>query len=208
MDQSSDIARRNPSQARARVTVDTIFEATARILERDDAARLTTNHIAERAGFSIGTLYGYFPNKQALLRALALREMKRQEAHVMTALNTAGCARSADDLVRIVVRAALRPFEGRNRLRLAMMRLLARDPDIMAAARRVQEYVMDILLREISTRGLGSTPLPCPTARFTRLAAVSGAIQTTAIERLDIFETQAFEDEIVKLVLQGVKPGF
>ncbi len=77
-------------QARAAATVDTLFEAAARILESGDAARLTNNRIAERAGFSIGTLYGYFPNKRGLLRAMALREARRQQVHVLAALDEAG----------------------------------------------------------------------------------------------------------------------
>ena len=54
------LQRRKPTQARARATMDMIFEATARIIERDGIAALNTNRIAERAGVSIGTLYEYF----------------------------------------------------------------------------------------------------------------------------------------------------
>jgi AcrR family transcriptional regulator len=201
MSQSSNIVRRNPSQARAMTTVDTFFEATARILENGDVARLTTNHIAERAGFSIGTLYGYFPDKRSLLRAMALREAKRQEARVLQALELAGPDRTAEDLVRIVVRAVLRPFEGRNRLRLAMMRLLARDADVVAAASAAQNHVLSVMLREISVRRTGVMAMPGADTRFMVHAAVCGAVQAAATERMDIFETQAFEDDIVRLVM-------
>ena len=43
------------------------------MLERDGAAGLTTNRVAERAGVSIGTLYQYFPDKTAILLATARR---------------------------------------------------------------------------------------------------------------------------------------
>ncbi len=205
MSQSSDIVRRNPSQARAVTTVDTFFEATARILENGDAARLTTNHIAERAGFSIGTLYGYFSDKRSLLRAMALREAKRQEARVLQALELAGPDRTAEDLVRIVVRAVLRPFEGRNRLRLAMMRLLARDADVVAAASAAQNHVLSVMLREISVRATGVMAMPGADTRFMVHAAVCGAVQAAATERMDIFETQAFEDDIVRLVMLAMQ---
>jgi AcrR family transcriptional regulator len=204
MGQSSDIMRRSPSQARATTTIDTFFEATARILESGDGPRLTTNHIAARAGFSIGTFYGYFPDKHALLRAMALREAKRQEAHVLRALQLAGPDLGAEELVRIVIRSVLRPFEGRNRLRLAMMKLLARDADVLAAASALQNHVLDLLLREIAARTNGALMPLRAEARFTVLAAVSGAIQAAATERMDIFEAQAFEDEIVALVLSSL----
>jgi AcrR family transcriptional regulator len=65
--------RKAPRQRRSRTTVAAILEACACLLGRDGYADLTTNRIAERAGFSIGTLYEYFPNKEAIAAALATR---------------------------------------------------------------------------------------------------------------------------------------
>lgn len=73
-DDRSTFQRRRPKQARSRATWDAILEATAQILERDGAAGFNTNAVAERAGVSIGTLYQYFPDKQAILVATAERE--------------------------------------------------------------------------------------------------------------------------------------
>jgi AcrR family transcriptional regulator len=67
--------RRSPRQARSRATWEAIVEAAAQILERDGAAGFNTNSVAERAGVSIGTLYQYFPDKQAILAAAAKREL-------------------------------------------------------------------------------------------------------------------------------------
>lgn len=54
--------------------VDAILTATARILAQGGAARLTTNRVADVAGVSVGSLYQYFPDKQALMAALIERE--------------------------------------------------------------------------------------------------------------------------------------
>ena len=62
--------RKRPRQARAAATVDAIFEATIQVLLTDGPLRLTTTRVAERAGVSVGTLYQYFPHKQALFYAL------------------------------------------------------------------------------------------------------------------------------------------
>lgn len=67
---SSLTPRKSPRQARAVVTLDAIFEATLQLLLRDGMHRLTTTRVAERAGVSVGTMYQYFPNKQALIHAL------------------------------------------------------------------------------------------------------------------------------------------
>ena len=67
--------RKRPSQARSRDTVDVILRAAARVFAAQGYAAGTTNRIAEAAGVSVGSLYEYFPNKDALLVAL-------MEAHI------------------------------------------------------------------------------------------------------------------------------
>jgi len=65
--------RKTPAQSRSRVTVEAIYEATIQVLLRDGMNELTTTRVAERAGVSVGTMYQYFPNKQALVYALNAR---------------------------------------------------------------------------------------------------------------------------------------
>lgn len=74
--------RKLPVQARSQVTVEAIFEATIQVLLRGGARMLTTNRIAETAGVSIGTLYQYFPGREALLYALVGRHLERTSAAV------------------------------------------------------------------------------------------------------------------------------
>jgi AcrR family transcriptional regulator len=65
--------RKRASQERSRATVDALIEATARILVREGFDRASTNRIAEVAGVSIGSLYQYFPGKEALVAAVMER---------------------------------------------------------------------------------------------------------------------------------------
>jgi AcrR family transcriptional regulator len=58
---------KRPSQARAKFTVQAIYDAFVRIWQRDGWERLTTRAVALETGISVGTLYDYFPNKLALL---------------------------------------------------------------------------------------------------------------------------------------------
>src|SRR6266446_11005229 len=84
--QAIEIKRRIPQQARAGETVSLILEATAQILEAGGLAAFTTNAVAGRAGVSIGTLYQYFANKNALIHALAERELQAALGRVRAAL--------------------------------------------------------------------------------------------------------------------------
>ena len=69
--------RKKASQNRSRALVDTLVEATARILVREGFDQASTNRIAAKAGVSVGSLYQYFPSKEALVAAVM--ERHRQE---------------------------------------------------------------------------------------------------------------------------------
>ncbi len=73
MPQKNYEPRRKPNQKRARVTFDAILEASAQLLAEQGYAGTTTNAIAERAGVSIGSVYEYFPGKDAIFAALKAR---------------------------------------------------------------------------------------------------------------------------------------
>jgi AcrR family transcriptional regulator len=62
--------RKYASQERSRLTVNALLEATARILVREGFDQASTNRIAAVAGVSVGSLYQYFPSKEALVAAL------------------------------------------------------------------------------------------------------------------------------------------
>jgi AcrR family transcriptional regulator len=65
-----------PKQQRSKDTVDVILAATARVLVKEGFDRASTNRIAEQAGVSIGSLYQYFPSKEALVAALVERHIE------------------------------------------------------------------------------------------------------------------------------------
>lgn len=79
--------RRAPRQERSRTTVDALFEATARLLDQAGLEGATTARIAHVAGVSIGSLYQYFPRKEALFGALTERAMAHDLTRVREAVD-------------------------------------------------------------------------------------------------------------------------
>ncbi len=69
--------RKTASQERSRTTFDALIDATARILVREGFDKASTNRIAEVAGVSIGSLYQYFPSKEALVVAVIERHQQK-----------------------------------------------------------------------------------------------------------------------------------
>lgn len=79
--------RKNASQDRSRATVDALVEATARILVKEGYEKASTNRIAEAAGVSVGSLYQYFPSKEALVVAVIDRHNQDTMRLVRSALS-------------------------------------------------------------------------------------------------------------------------
>lgn len=71
--------RRRPTQERARATCEAVLDATVKIAHREGLDAITTNRVAEVAGVSIGSLYQYFPNKDAIFEALHHRHAEESE---------------------------------------------------------------------------------------------------------------------------------
>jgi AcrR family transcriptional regulator len=100
--------RKTAVQARSRETVDTILRATARVLVRDGYDRASTNKIALAAGVSIGSLYQYFPSKEALVLALVERHVEEMADIVRSEfprLVLLPLTEAAEKVVRLMVAA-------------------------------------------------------------------------------------------------------
>jgi AcrR family transcriptional regulator len=98
--------RKRPKQSRSLATVEAILTATTHILTEDGYDQLTTNRVAERAGVSIGSLYQYFPNKEALIFALAehhTNEIAKLAQHHLVESR----GRSVLDILQQIVKAAI-----------------------------------------------------------------------------------------------------
>ncbi len=98
--------RKTPRQARAEATLAAIFEATVQVLLADGERCLTTTRVAERAGVSVGTMYQYFPHKQALLYAA----LQLHLTHISAAFEAAcheGRGRTAAEMAALLVDAFL-----------------------------------------------------------------------------------------------------
>ncbi len=81
------LARKKPQQERSRMTVDAILQASAEMFAKLGYAATTTNKVAVRAGVSVGSLYQYYPNKDALLMELLERHHADVEGVLAIALS-------------------------------------------------------------------------------------------------------------------------
>jgi AcrR family transcriptional regulator len=78
--------RREPQQLRSRQRVARILSAAARLIEREGVGAVNTNALAKKAALPVGTLYQFFPNREAVLEALMAQQLERFSAHLLPLL--------------------------------------------------------------------------------------------------------------------------
>jgi AcrR family transcriptional regulator len=116
---SPEIAvRKAPRQARSTQLVNDILEAAVRVLQREGAQRFTTARVAEMAGVSVGSLYQYFPNKEAILFRLQTQEW--QQTSTLLAGILSDLSRPPLERLRVAVTAFFRSECDEAELRVAL----------------------------------------------------------------------------------------
>lgn len=144
--------RKTPSQSRSGETVAAIVEAAAQVLERDGLERFNTNAVAARAGVSIGSLYQYFPGKDALTVALIQREGRRFHDDMAAALAQRGGRAGLEYALGACVRQQLR--------RPQLARLLDREEGRPALRGEVANPELKDLFAAIVKRAVPRHPHP------------------------------------------------
>jgi AcrR family transcriptional regulator len=140
-------ARKQPRQQRSRETVTVILEAAARVLEERGLEGYNTNAVAERGGISVGSVYQYFPNKDALTLALIAAFEEELLEKVRKAI-AASEGKSLTASLNLVVRAQLEVHSeraGLNRILEAEEDRLRPTSANSLAARELQELVRALL---------------------------------------------------------------
>jgi AcrR family transcriptional regulator len=186
-------ARRTPRQSRSIETVKAIFEASARILQRDGVQGLTTGRIAEVSGYGLSTIYDYFPTKEAILVAMARQELDRT---FQTLQKAVGSTNDADGEVatRTLIRAMIRGFGGRQRMRGALIETMIARGHSAELAQPVDKIAALLLATDSAVAGRLS-----PESLYVLTRSIIGAIRAWAMEGGVRVTPQALEFELVEL---------
>ena len=199
-DTVDDPLRKKPSQTRALRTIDTLFEAAGRILASEGEAGFTTNRIAERAGFSIGTLYQYFPSKEAIVVAMVRRHRDRvlRELDVMLDRCVAG-EYDAEHALRLYIRQLVDAF-GRGQKAQRLLARLGWQLDAPAAIVAAMDDGAERIRAALERLDDPELPVPDAPTLYMLTRAVIGAVRSAAVEESAMLDDPRFEEALFRMV--------
>jgi AcrR family transcriptional regulator len=201
---SSAEPRKLPRQRRSAATVDRILVAAARIFDERGYRATTTNHVAQAAGVSIGSLYQYFPNKDALLVALA-------ERHIDDIASRFGerLARlredqpGLDDTVRALLDLTIE-VNDTSRLHAILFSDCPRTPALTDRLDRFSDLLVSEVAWHLQRTGTDGTD-PELRARLV-VAAVDAAVHEVVLAEPPGPDRLAAVNELVAVTVHGLKP--
>lgn len=195
--------RREPTQERAQKTIQTLFKAAAHILDKEGEAALSTNKVAAVAGFSIGTLYQYFPSKEMLVRAMAARgqDLVLQELEsYLCALESRADVQQMDgrELLGKAIHILLLGFGSGKGLSRTLIRLgwTLEKPDETASAVRQVADRLSIFFERIDHPALQA---PSAAQLFVLTRSVIGTLRSASLEKSPLLASPAFEEALTQM---------
>lgn len=196
--------RKIASQQRSQATVEALLDATARILVREGYDRASTNRIAAVAGVSVGSLYQYFPNKEALVAALIARhtrEMLDLLKQAMEAVATLDLETAMRELIRAMVDAH-RVDPALHRIFDEQIPRMGQLDEIEAIDREAYALVRAYL--EARRHEIGVEDLD--TATFICVTTVETLTHEAVLRHPDTIDPASLVEEVTRLVVGYLRP--
>jgi AcrR family transcriptional regulator len=209
----SKAARRRPSQERSRELVRAVREAGRLLLDEAGPEALTTNRIAERAGVSVGSLYQYFENKEAIVKAIYDEASQEEREGVAELL---GKLRAMDPKERLRVGVVYAAQRHRAMLELdadyyrehhGKFRISSQMPDFAEESNQIGTRAVEFarqLLKEEEPRLNGAVDVDH--AAFLMGRGVSAILRAALEDSPELLSDPSFIDELVKMMLRYIYP--
>ncbi|EPX56222.1 Transcriptional regulator, TetR family [Cystobacter fuscus DSM 2262] len=196
--------RKRPRQERAKATVEVILEAAAHVLVSSGYEGTTTKQVAERAGVSIGSLYQYFPSKEALVAML----VERLHQRVLGILADKLVPRPITDLER-EVRELVRSLVDVYGVNPELQRVLLEQAPRIGPLQVVQEIEarVEFLVQGVLSQNLEfERPRNLGMVVFIIIRALRSAVWAAVVERPELIGTPELVEELSALVLGYLRP--
>jgi AcrR family transcriptional regulator len=191
--------RKRPQQARSRQTWESILDSAETLLVEEGYDALTTNRIAEEADISVGSVYQYFPNKEAILLTIMDRFAERQYEILVDGLDEL-----ADANLETAVQGIVSNMLAAKRDRPELNRVLFEQLPPVGQHDLHHEWnsrATELIRNTLAARDEKFAPNDLDTAAFILVNGVHGIVQGTVASRPELLDDERLHDETVSLVL-------
>lgn len=195
--------RKRPKQDRAKITCQAILDAAAHILAEEGYPALNTNYLARRAGVSIGSLYQYFPNKEAVVASLIEREVDR-DRRFLEALFADVHEAPLDEAVRRLVDAVMDRCEADLVLAVALREQIPRV-EWSARMREATSYLEAALAELLQARFPAADGEHLRRSAFIVVRAVDGIVNASLFDHPEWLSDMGFRRVVSDLVTQHLR---
>ena len=189
-------------QERARFKVELILEAATRLIDKDGLEALTTNRIAETAGISIGTLYQYFADKQAIIDKLGQRVMRGVSDKLRSNLQEQ-TGENPDEQARILIRTIFGAFDDHSRVHRDLI-----NHTLAQGNHRFMDETANMVAGILSSSGItdndGQARRLSKAEAFVLTWSFVGVIRASAVANEHELPYQQIEDALLQLIQRFV----
>ncbi|KAB8333796.1 TetR/AcrR family transcriptional regulator [Scytonema tolypothrichoides VB-61278] len=195
--------RKHPKQERSRETVEAILTATAHILIKEGYDTASTNKIAERAGVSIGSLYQYFPSKEAIVATLI-----EHHAQKMISVIEARLELVSDAPLEISLRELVKACVQANAINPNLHKVLIEQVPRVGQLEKVTEVekqVTALIRRYLEEKRDQIQPQNLDLAAFILAHTLEALIHAAALGEPAFLVNEQFEQEVTTLLLRYLK---
>jgi AcrR family transcriptional regulator len=192
--------RKNATQGRSRATVEALLAATARVLVREGYDHASTNKIADAAGVSIGSLYQYFPTKEALVAAVIERHVNEIMDVVRTSL-----VRVAALPVREAARELVRIYIEAHRIEPKLHRVIHEQTPRVGNLERIEkidEEAITLVRAYLEAHRSEIDVDNLDLAAFIAVTCVEAMTHSAVLRRPELIDDVAFVDEVSSCVVR------
>lgn len=197
--------RKSASQERSKATVDALLAATARVLVKEGYDRASTNKVAEAAGVSIGSLYQYFPSKEALVAAVIERHIGQMMGVVRASLVRVALfplADAARELVRVMIDA--------HRIEPKLHRVLVEQiPRVgnLEQIESVDDEAISLVRSYLEAHREEINVPDLDLAAFVAVTSVEALTHAAVLRRPALLDDERFRHEVASLVVRYLRGG-
>lgn len=201
-----DSPRKRPTQDRAKVTVDAILRATAHILKTKGYDGCSTNAVARRAGVSIGSLYQYFPSKEALVVALAEEHAQHGYELLLQSVREAGQEqRTLEETIRHYIAAMVRMHTDDSDLHRVLMEQVGSLHAGRAAMVKTSNQSAALVQAWLEANREHFRALDVEVATYVLITSVEAVTHLRLLDKPDRLDTETLIDELSELVTRYLR---